>query len=494
MTASWPLVIFAGIRKVKEDEMQESKHTKEHKNPISSSPLPILKATDIPSDPAHLYIYGDAVHRTSDTVELAPRFSSDQSPIEAMKVSHPSTEDARSMTQISQQHVIEDRRNEEYEWEEEGWLEPAAKGYPRVGSTTHPALTVSTHFQHGHINEPRPEVPNVGIRGYRTPQGWHAINILNRNPGIQMSASNFDEILDRFRENIENDRNRKYSDHDYYLQFHGLPPQAADTNPEREDIDLQQSEPDAEPEVMSITSDTTITKYRVKKLVRFNLSTAVERNDTEEPQQKMEVQFAKRAWKEISGGVEEIVREKRKKTTILVSFHEDEDSWILLFFEKIKAVIQDGQNIQIPNDTIFYRLFNEYFDGKILKGPDGQPLPPRTTRLHGTLYNRIRRNASEKLLELREEIFKTLEDSTGGLLYIPMITDQELQQCVLQGTVKKDDPKNPASNLGLSLSENEVKQNEARRYAFNRKRKQTIQAAEGSYSPDRLSPESSTSP
>jgi hypothetical protein len=309
-----------------------------------------------------------------------------------------------------------------------------------------------------------------------------------------MNASNFDEVLDGFRESVGNDRNRKYSDHDYYLQFHGLPPQSAGTNFEHEDMDMQQSEPDAEPEVMNITNDTPITKYRVKKLVRFNLPTAVEKNDTEEPQQKMEVQFAKRAWKEISGDVEEVVRDKRKKTTILVSFHEDEDAWIFLFFEKIKAIIQDGQQIQIPNDTIFYRLFNEYFDGKILKGPDEQPLPPRTTRLHGTLYNRIRRNASEKLLELREEVFKILEDSTGGLLYIPVITDQEIQQYVLQGIVKKDDPKNPASNLGLSLSENEIKQNEARRHAFNRKRKQTIQVPEDSSPPDRLSPESSTSP
>lgn len=213
---------------------------------------------------------------------------------------------------------------------------------------------------------------------------------------------------------------RKYFDHDYYLLSHG----PADRNTHQDD---------AKPVEMADTPE-------------------VEDGETSHDKE-----------------IPMTPKEKRKR-----GFHEHEHGWVLLFFEKIKAVINNSWEIQIPSDTLTYKLFNSFFEGKVLKDADGQPLPPCTPRKFGSLHNHLRRPKNVKLVTLREEILNLLQDSNDCQLYVPIITQDEIEQYCADGAVVVDDPSDPAKNGAFALPEKEIKLNETTRMNANRKRKRVV--------------------
>ena len=474
-----------------------NKHAEDRNIQMSSSPLPTLNANDIPSDPVDLLKYGDRFYREYDTSEPNPTRSSNLPMTQATEESYHAAKTTDRQALSCEEHVTKSDNNNGSNDDgrnEKGELEPIVGQYRGEGYAEDHKFDIATESQQKTLAKSQSEMPSREFRGHLSTQGWHVVNNRNEHQGPQPSVSRFHE---KSRTRIEgNEIDNKYFDHGYFLQYHGLTIQGSLRGHKYEDIGMQQSDPDPGPELYSIKpiSSGTSAHERMNNSIMSRPLKRADKSNMENIKPEVEERLAKRTWKQISETVEEAFQEKnRKRPTTLVSFHKDEDSWILLFFEKIKAVIQGDRHIQIPNDHIIYRMFNTYFDGRILKGPGGDPLPPRITRLNGTLYNHIRRNASDRLTELREEIMKSLENSTGGQLYIPVITDQEIHQYISVGLVNTDDPNDPTMNMGLSLPDREMKQNESLRKTYNKRRKQLAQEGDDSSAQDQSASEAGRS-
>jgi hypothetical protein len=116
-----------------------------------------------------------------------------------------------------------------------------------------------------------------------------------------------------------------------------------------------------------------------------------------------------------------------------------EEAWLTLFHKKIKLVVEAGHNVKLAGPTATMEHFNDFFVGKILRGPGGENLPPRGARdetsMKGKLYH-----VNSGIKPLRDVIRKLTEGKHGGVMCVPIITEDELQQYQEKGTVKMDDP------------------------------------------------------
>ncbi|KAJ4359507.1 uncharacterized protein N0V89_000062 [Didymosphaeria variabile] len=236
---------------------------------------------------------------------------------------------------------------------------------------------------------------------------------------------------------------RKYFDHDYFLEYYGLAREQWTAHGDGSDIradypDMEEVKPDSDPARSRATNST---------------------------------------------------RKKKKHV-----FHEDEDAWLTLFFEKLKAVIESGKNVEIPSEAMMYKCFNNFFEGKVLKDSDGQPLSPRVARYTGTIHKHLRRPGAVKMVAVREEILSMMEDRAGGQLYVPVITDDDIQQYLAGGTYTVDDPDDKEKNHRFALSVKEIKLNETLRATANKKRKQAAQGSPSSFPQQTSSPKQAPIP
>jgi hypothetical protein len=128
-----------------------------------------------------------------------------------------------------------------------------------------------------------------------------------------------------------------------------------------------------------------------------------------------------------------------------IAYLPEEVDYLLLLFKKIKAVVEAGHNVKIPGGVPITEEFNKFFVGKVLKDEHGADLPPREMRevlsIHSKLYH-----ANSGIPALRMVIRKLMETRHGGIVYVPIITEEELQKYREDGTVELDDPQDEKKN------------------------------------------------
>jgi hypothetical protein len=138
-----------------------------------------------------------------------------------------------------------------------------------------------------------------------------------------------------------------------------------------------------------------------------------------------------------------------------ITYLPEEVDYLLLLFKKIKAVVEAGHNVKIPGGVPITEEFNKFFVGKVLKDEHGADLPPREMRevlsIHSKLYH-----ANSGIPALRMVIRKLMETRHGGIVYVPIITEEELQKYREDGTVELDDPQDEKKNA--SKRKREIKE------------------------------------
>ncbi|KAF2874364.1 hypothetical protein BDV95DRAFT_604550 [Massariosphaeria phaeospora] len=109
----------------------------------------------------------------------------------------------------------------------------------------------------------------------------------------------------------------------------------------------------------------------------------------------------------------------------------DEEAYLELFYEKVKATIiaeqkkSNGASIILPHITAIAKVFNSFFMGKILKDQKGHDLPPRKFREYPSFKNKIG-NKNGKINHVRAEVGKLIEGQAQTHAYLPIITVHEL--------------------------------------------------------------------
>jgi hypothetical protein len=115
-----------------------------------------------------------------------------------------------------------------------------------------------------------------------------------------------------------------------------------------------------------------------------------------------------------------------------------ETSWLMLFYLKVKGVIEAGHLIRIPGPAYVVDAFNDFFEGKILQDPNGEDLPGREARDEVSIRSKLA-YVKSGIKPMRDTMRKLLEGRSGGTVYIPEITEQELKRYREDGTVLIDD-------------------------------------------------------
>ncbi|KAH7082912.1 hypothetical protein BKA63DRAFT_584051 [Paraphoma chrysanthemicola] len=104
-----------------------------------------------------------------------------------------------------------------------------------------------------------------------------------------------------------------------------------------------------------------------------------------------------------------------------------ETSWLLLFHKKVKGVIEAGHLVKLPGLAFVVDEFNDFFEGKILQDAAGADLPAREPRDEMSLKAELAQNSSG-IKPMRHTVRKLLEGQSGGMVYVPQITEQELDR------------------------------------------------------------------
>ncbi|KAI4607487.1 hypothetical protein J4E80_009600 [Alternaria sp. BMP 0032] len=127
-----------------------------------------------------------------------------------------------------------------------------------------------------------------------------------------------------------------------------------------------------------------------------------------------------------------------------------EDAWMTLFHRKLRATIDAGHVIKLPGPVSVMEAFNAFFEGKVLKDANGADAPSRPQRdvssIRGKLDGRVSKVATE-----RKNMRGLLEGKTGGVLFVPNVTEDELRQFQVDESVTVDDPTEVGMNAALDV-------------------------------------------
>ncbi|KAI4677300.1 uncharacterized protein J4E88_007108 [Alternaria novae-zelandiae] len=125
-----------------------------------------------------------------------------------------------------------------------------------------------------------------------------------------------------------------------------------------------------------------------------------------------------------------------------------EDAWMTLFHRKLRATIDAGHVIKIPGPVSVMEAFNAFFEGKVLKDANGADAPSRPQRdvssIRGKLDGRVSKVAAE-----RKNMRGLLEGKTGGVLFVPNVTEDELRKFQVDESVAVNDPTEVGKNAAL---------------------------------------------
>lgn len=130
-------------------------------------------------------------------------------------------------------------------------------------------------------------------------------------------------------------------------------------------------------------------------------------------------------------------------------FVPEETAWLLLAHKKMKATVEAGFAIKIPGGAAISHAFNDFFEGKVLKDKHGVDLPPRQPRQVKSLTSKLTR-PNHQPRKTRDIIRKLLEGRTGGVLYIPVITQEDLRRYCEDGTFDTEDPNDESKNAAIN--------------------------------------------
>ncbi|KAH6632904.1 hypothetical protein C7974DRAFT_391757 [Boeremia exigua] len=134
---------------------------------------------------------------------------------------------------------------------------------------------------------------------------------------------------------------------------------------------------------------------------------------------------------------EEYLRTKKMKQA-KAFFHPEEEAWLLLFHSKVKAAAEAGHNIKLPGASAVVKVFNKFFEDRVLKDERGENLPPRQEREEKSMKNKIMKMHT-KIWRLRDVTRKLLEGKRDGAVFTPTVTEDELRQYLLDGSVSLQD-------------------------------------------------------
>jgi hypothetical protein len=125
-----------------------------------------------------------------------------------------------------------------------------------------------------------------------------------------------------------------------------------------------------------------------------------------------------------------------------------EDAWMTLFHRKLRATIEAGHAVRLPGPVSVMEVFNTFFQGKVLEDTNGDEVGTRTARdvisIRGKLDGRVSTIAKERRL-----MRGLVDGQNGGLLYIPVVTEEELEKFLKDGRVVVDDPTMAGKNAAL---------------------------------------------
>ncbi|KAI4658276.1 uncharacterized protein J4E79_007258 [Alternaria viburni] len=111
-----------------------------------------------------------------------------------------------------------------------------------------------------------------------------------------------------------------------------------------------------------------------------------------------------------------------------------------------KLTIKLHNNVTGPVSVM--EAFNAFFEGKVLKDANGADAPSRPQRdvssIRGKLDGRVSKVATE-----RKNMRGLLEGKTGGVLFVPNVTEDELRQFQVDESVAVDDPTEVGKNAAL---------------------------------------------
>lgn len=131
-----------------------------------------------------------------------------------------------------------------------------------------------------------------------------------------------------------------------------------------------------------------------------------------------------------------------------VFFHPKEEAWLVLFHKKIKLVVEAGHMIKLPGPVPTMESFNKFFVGKILQDAGGDDLLPREPRDETSMKSKFQ-YVKSGFKNMRDVMRKLLEGKKGGVLYVPVITEEEFLLYQTDGTVANDDPTEEGKNAAI---------------------------------------------
>lgn len=95
--------------------------------------------------------------------------------------------------------------------------------------------------------------------------------------------------------------------------------------------------------------------------------------------------------------------------------------------------------------------FNKYFKGRILEDQNGNNLPAREVRIPSAFDVKFQ---TPLIRRLRKEMYKLLEGKEKGATYMPIITEEELNQYREDGTVVVGNPNDEIQDGALDAGTN----------------------------------------
>jgi len=134
-------------------------------------------------------------------------------------------------------------------------------------------------------------------------------------------------------------------------------------------------------------------------------------------------------------------------------FTEEESAWLFLFYEKMRAALDQGHRIEMPTVRKITDAFNNFFVGKTFKNSKGIDTPPRIARTTYSVEGRIKNSTLSKL---RKDVLRVIDVRNGGIVYIPIITEEELRQYCDEEVVIYDNPEDKDKNAVFALSDKEA--------------------------------------
>jgi hypothetical protein len=116
-----------------------------------------------------------------------------------------------------------------------------------------------------------------------------------------------------------------------------------------------------------------------------------------------------------------------------------EDAWMELLHGKLRATVEAGHAIKLPGPVPISEAFNAFFEGKVLRDAKGADITSRPARDVVSIRGKLDGKVSKVAIE-RRYMRGILRGRTGGVGWVPGITEEELTKFLEDGSVVVEDP------------------------------------------------------